>query len=153
MIQWTLNLTRQIHFWPTTSSFLSDIPLLVCFSPQQNSQTLGFFDLSFTVFILSVFHQPELHQRGMKRLWGTSACYRCIWLQPSMVTLTKWVTPVHPQHYLTCLLLYWGGWLVFCLIICVCFIRASRKQRGVSWDTSWGPTKWTDRGERRWGGK
>lgn len=28
----------------------------------------------------------------MNRLWRTSGCYRCIWAQPSMRTLTKWVT-------------------------------------------------------------
>lgn len=85
MIQWTLNLTRQIHFWPTTSSFLSDIPLLVCFSPQQNSQTLGFcFRFEFHCFYTlcfsstrapSTWNEETLRDLGMLPLYLTSTFY------------------------------------------------------------------------------
>lgn len=61
-------------------------------------------------------NKSELHQHGANRLWGTSACCRCIWAQPSTITLTKSVT-----HWKEKKKDWWCVWTPFEIKLFVCF--------------------------------
>lgn len=79
----TVNRSRQMNFLPTTSSFLSDIPLLfLIFSPK--TFWVFCFDFCFALFILAVFsitrapstwNDQTLRDLGMLPLYLTSAFY------------------------------------------------------------------------------